>query len=179
MERILFSNDEETADVLEEKIAVLRYLASCYDDMCRTGLSLGFYNRLMKWHAGLASLKPYDKEAMEEFESDFYNAVKARNLYREDDCSDLVSMAEGILTKKCVEDLLESVRQRCKHMLKMDPVELTERYLAVIDDVEKRIDANSTVGICHEYWWLKAKYLGELGIEWHSPAVLNPECMFD
>lgn len=48
MEQILFSNTEESADVLCEKIAVLRYLAMCYDDMCRTGVSIKFHNKLIE-----------------------------------------------------------------------------------------------------------------------------------
>ena len=179
MEQILFSNTEESADVLCEKIAVLRYLAMCYDDMCRTGVSIKFHNKLIETHAKLSSLEAYSDEDMELFEEDFYNAVKARNLYNRDDCKDLGSMLKGILPKEKIDEILSSAIKRCSYLPKKDPVELTERYLSVIDAVEQKIDRNMTIGICHEYWALKARYLKELGINWSSPAVLNPSVMFD
>ena len=112
-------------------------------------------------------------------EEDFYNAVKARNLYNRDDCKDLGSMLKGILPKEKIDEILSSAIKRCSYLPKKDPVELTERYLSVIDAVEQKIDRNMTIGICHEYWALKARYLKELGINWSSPAVLNPSVMFD
>ena len=179
MERILFSNNEETTDVLGEKIAVLRYLSGCYDEMCRTGVSLKFHNKLIETHARLFSLEDYGDEDKELLEEDFYNAVKARNLYIRDDCPDLVSLMEGVLPKTKIEELSVSVIKRCGYLPKNDPVELTEEYLSVIDEVEEKIDRTMTTGICHEYWGLKALYLEEKGIVWRSPAVLNPGVMFD
>lgn len=179
MERILLSNGDETADVLYEKIAVLRYLARSYDEMCRTGVSLRFHYKLIETHARLSSLAAYEEEDMELLKEDFYNAVKARNLYHRDDCHDLVSMMEGVLPKETIEELYGSAIERCSFLPKNDPVELTERYLSVIDEVEEKIDKTMSTGICHEYWALKAGYLEELGINWSSPALLNPHVMFD
>lgn len=179
MERILLSNSEETADVLCEKIAVLRYLAICYDEMCRTGVSFKFYNKLIEAHAKLSFLEAYGDEDMELLEEDFYNAVKARNLYYRDDCHDLVTMLDGLLPKDKIDNLLDSAIKRCSYLPKNDPVELTDRYLSVIDGVEEKIEKTMTTGICHEYWALKARYLDELGIYWRSPALLNPNIMYD
>ena len=66
--------------------------------------------------------------------------------------------------------------------LKHDPVEMSETYLAVIDEIEARIEKNRTLrgmGSCHEIWALKQEYLAEKGIEWQSPVILNPRVMFD
>ncbi len=179
IEQILFSNSEETADVLYEKIAVLRYLAMCYDEMCRTGVAIKFHNKLIETHAKLSSSMSYGDEDMKLLEEDFYNAVKARNLYHRDGCQDLGSMLEGTLSKEKIDELSESAIKRCSFLPKNDPVELSEKYLSVIDDVEEKIEENMSIGICHEYWHLKAMYLEELGIKWSSPAVLNPDVMFD
>ena len=179
MEQILLSNSDGSADVLDEKIAVLRYLAACYDEMCRTGISLKFHNKLIETHAELSLQKDYEGEDMDLLEEDFYNAVKARNLYHADDCQDLISKIEGVLPKAKIDKLAGSAMRRCGFLPKNDPVELTERYLAVIDAVEEKIDRTMTTGICHEYWALKSMYLEELGIKWSSPAVLNPDIMFD
>ena len=69
-----------------------------------------------------------------------------------------------------------------RRSLKHDPVEMSEEYLAVIDEVEEKIDQNRTMrgmGSCHEIWGLKYEYLLEKGIHWKSPSVLNPRVMFD
>lgn len=65
MEQILFSNSEGSADVLDEKISVLMYLAACYDEMCRTGISLKFHNKLIETHAELSLQKDYEGEDMD------------------------------------------------------------------------------------------------------------------
>lgn len=179
MEKILFSNSGETVDVLDEKIVVLRYLATCYDEMCRTGLSVRFFNKLIETHVKLSSLRAYVGEDIEHLESDFYDAVKARNLYQADDCHDLIPMLEGILPKEKIDELSGSAMKRCVMLPKKDPAELSERYLSVMDAVEEKVEGNMSTGICHEYWALKAQYLEELGIVWRSPAVLNPDIMFD
>ena len=49
-------------------------------------------------------------------------------------------------------------------------------------DIEKLIDENMTyrgMGACHQYWMLKQRFLAERGINWKSPAALNPRVMFD
>ena len=59
---------------------------------------------------------------------------------------------------------------------------MSEEYLAVIDDVEEKIDKNRPLvgmGSCHEIWDLKYQYLLEKGIRWKSPQILNPRVMFD
>ena len=66
--------------------------------------------------------------------------------------------------------------------LKHDPVEMTEEYLAVIDEVDEKIEKNREYhgfGSCHHVWSLKTDYLAEKGIVWKSPVVLNPRVRFD
>ena len=69
--------------------------------------------------------------------------------------------------------------------LKRDPIESTAEYKAVIKDVEKELDRllkdkPKGMGFCHIYWYEKKKILKEkYGIEWKSPAVMNPGVMFD
>lgn len=68
--------------------------------------------------------------------------------------------------------------------LKYDPVEDTDGYLAVIDEVERRLykklkNQPRGMGFCFEYWSAKRDLLAEYGIEWRSPGVMNPRVMFD
>lgn len=69
--------------------------------------------------------------------------------------------------------------------LKHDPIEDTAPYKAVIKDVEKELDyllkdKPRCTGFCHIYWHEKKRILKEkYGIEWNSPAVMNPRVRFD
>ena len=69
--------------------------------------------------------------------------------------------------------------------LKYDPIEDTAVYKAVIKDVEKELDEllkdkPRGMGFCHIYWYEKKRILKEkYGINWKSPAVMNPRVMFD
>lgn len=68
--------------------------------------------------------------------------------------------------------------------LAYDPVEDSEAYLAVIDEVERRLyeelkDEPRHMGFCFRYWSAKRDLLKEYGIEWNSPSTMNPGVMFD
>ncbi len=70
-----------------------------------------------------------------------------------------------------------------KH-LKFDPVERTEQFEEVIQEVETECDAalDGTprgMGFCFTYWTEKRRILAEHGIEWRSPALMNPHVLFD
>ena len=65
-----------------------------------------------------------------------------------------------------------------------DPVEDSEAYLSVIDDVERRLYEELKgeprhMGFCFHYWSAKRDLLAEYGIEWRSPGMMNPRVMFD
>ena len=70
-------------------------------------------------------------------------------------------------------------------MRKTDPVEQTSEYKAIEKELESKIKAElkgvkRTRGYCHRYWSVKAEILkNDYGIEWQSPAVLNPRVKFD
>ena len=69
--------------------------------------------------------------------------------------------------------------------LKYDPVEKTPEYKAVIKYVEKELeellkDKPKGMGFCHIYWYEKKRILKDkYGIDWKSPALMNPHVRFD
>ena len=82
------------------------------------------------------------------------------------------------------EDCEYSLNRLENPTLKYDPVEDTDGYLAVIDEVECRLyeklkNQPRGMGFCFEYWSAKRDLLAEYGIEWRSPGVMNPRVMFD
>ena len=69
--------------------------------------------------------------------------------------------------------------------LRHDPIEDTAEYKAGIKKVEKELDEllkdkPKGMGFCHIYWYEKKRILKEkYGIEWKSPALMNPRVRFD
>ncbi|MBQ4585894.1 MAG: hypothetical protein IJA82_06770 [Clostridia bacterium] len=68
--------------------------------------------------------------------------------------------------------------------MNFDPVELTKEYLAIKDELEalvlKKVGKRRGLGYCHLYWATKKRILKEkYGIDWKSPAELNPGVLFD
>lgn len=84
-------------------------------------------------------------------------------------------------------DLSLPMEEYCKiyrRHLKFDPVERTQKYEAVIADVEKEVaqklrSTRRGMGFCFAYWSAKGEALAKRGIEWNSPALMNPGVMFD
>ena len=179
MAQIALAPRDHDIETLEEIIPTLCYLTECYDKMCRAGMSVKFYTLQLQAHTELMKLREYDIEDMEGFENCFYLAVKARNYYEPDDCSDLVAIVSGSLPDERIRELLLSAQENRRGFIKNDPVEKTEKYLAVIDKVEEKIEKTKQMDFCLEYWSLKARFLFEYGILWRSPAQLNPGVMFD
>ena len=82
------------------------------------------------------------------------------------------------------DDCEYSLQRVEKPMLNYDPIEDTDAYLAVIDEVERRLyeflkDEPRHMGFCFRYWAAKREFLAEYGIEWRSPGVMNPSVIFD
>ena len=40
-------------------------------------------------------------------------------------------------------------------------------------------DTPRSMGFCHAYWSRLSDALSDRGIDWRSPALMNPRCMFD
>ena len=69
-------------------------------------------------------------------------------------------------------------------VLKADPLEWTQQWEDVIDEVEKEAcmktaDEPRGMGFCHHYWSVKEHILWEKGINWRSPSAMNPRVLFD
>jgi hypothetical protein len=69
--------------------------------------------------------------------------------------------------------------------IKTDPVEQTEAYLAIEDELEEKIaeeleGIRRTRGYCFKVWEAKKSILKrDYGIDWKSPGELNPRIKFD
>ncbi len=101
-----------------------------------------------------------------------FRAIQSRNHYHDDDCPDLMKYAEEYM-----EDAFEEVFQSAlssRRVLRFDPVECSDAYLSVINDVEKILDEEKPARI----WDRKKELLDERGIHWRTPAEMNPNVRF-
>ena len=163
---------------LLDSATIMRYLAEAYDRLGRFAVSVHYYKRAIELAATLYTM--YGEE-MQDSSGMIYNALKARNYYVDDDCEDIREQALVFISTDIVDDVFDTVMNRRRN-LKHDPVEMTEEYLAVIDEVDEKIEKNREYrgfGSCHHVWSLKTDYLAEKGITWRSPVVLNPKVRFD
>ena len=163
---------------LLDSATIMRYLAEAYDRLGRFAVSVRYYKRSIELAVMLYTM--YGEE-MQDSSGMIYNALKARNYYVDDDSEDIREQALIFIPKDIVDDVFDTVMKRRRN-LKHDPVEMTEEYLAVIDEVDEKIEKNREYrgfGSCHHVWSLKTDYLAEKGITWRSPDVLNPRVRFD
>ena len=161
--------EEAESDTLTDIAAVCRFLGESYREMLRGTYAAEFFTA-----AFCATVKTGNAD-----EELFRDAVKARNRYVDDACEDLKQVAAAVMTQENIE---KAFAEASKRTLKRDPVEMTPQYLAVIDEVEKKVAENMTThgrGSCHERWSLTREYLEEKGIVWRSQGVMNPGWRFD
>ena len=173
--QLIHDNEEST---LVDSIAILRYVADRYDSLGRFAVSAKLYSQILGLALRLKRQYGVDTDGID---SIFYVALRARNFYVDDDCDDLMNIASELMNTGDAQRILNERKER-RRSLKHDPVEMTEEYLAVIDEVEERVEKNRTTyghGSCHEVWSLKKAYLSEHGIAWHTPVQLNPRVHFD
>lgn len=66
-----------------------------------------------------------------------------------------------------------------------DPVEQTQEYKEAMKNIDPILDkefpedAPPMMGTCHRYWARKKELLQKFGIEWKTPAEMNPLIRFD
>lgn len=78
----------------------------------------------------------------------------------------------------------DNIRFDLRGNIKHDPLEDTPKYKAIEKLVEleiklRLIGKHRGLGFCYKYWAVKHAVLARYGIEWHSPAEMNPYVMFD
>ena len=174
-EQLTEDNDEST---LVDSIAVLGYVADRYDSLGRFAVSSKFYNQILALALTLKQQYGTDTDGIDGY---LYAALQARNFYIDDDCDDLAGIATELMNADDAERIINERKER-RRSLKHDPVEMREEYLAVIDEIEEKVEKSRTTyghGSCFEVWSLKKSYLLEHDIEWQTPFELNPRVLFD
>lgn len=67
-------------------------------------------------------------------------------------------------------------------MTKYDPIEDTKEYKEAMKEIQPILDRTFPeiyIGTCHSIWFMKKRLLKKRGIEWKTPAEMNPGVLFD
>ncbi len=172
LQSIALSHIDDRDDA-EDTALIARFLAREYEKMGRLRLSMEWYKRLILLYA----ISPLGSIA--DMADDYYSALRAQNYYEPNPCEELCSAAKNFLPDD-VREKAESETLSKRAGLRRDPVELTDEYLAAIDEVEKAIDdMGGSVMHGFERDSLKQRLLKERGIEWQTLRRLNPKVRFD
>ena len=174
----LESEHEHDRDTVEDSIAVLRYLAENYENMGRTACALPLRKKVLELDAEFAA-RFGNSEAFVDETTEEASALKARNRYGRDECADLREIAAGLLPLDKQIQIEKNVFENYP-MLVRDSVELSEEYLAVIEEVERLLEEECGEN-AHplETAQAKARLLSERGVLWRSEMQLNPGVLFD
>ena len=94
-----------------------------------------------------------------------------------------------LLGRKCVACLPQRMKEEMglgevrDAFLKVDPVEHTDAFHAVFDEVmeatESRLEKEGDLHIPQQRWLIMTEEFALRGIAWRSPARMNPRVMFD
>ncbi len=112
--------------------------------------------------------------------------IEVRDYIRELDPSDDDNLADLAMLRDFIDPSI-SMEEYCdkyQKLLHFDPVERSKEWEDVIYSIEKKCDAALKdeprgMGFCFMYWPVKRNFLAEHGIEWKSPAEMNPRVIFD
>lgn len=161
---------------LSMKIEILEYLIENYQYMGRFVLTYRLHNILLK---DIIHMYNLEMASIDEISDLIYNAIKDRNYYIDDECLDIKEVVLTVLSENEFNTIFSKASKRS---LVHDKIEMTDEYLSVIDEVERKIDEQKILtgkSSCYEIWSLKKEFLLEYNIIWHTPKELNPRIMFD
>ena len=180
IETILAQHDD--LEDREDNLVLLEYLADKYGCMGRDCIAAKFWMQYVQIACALLGEAP-DEALEKELCIAVSEAAEARNGYYgvEDDCADLLALVTPVLG---AERAAERIKKGIGYVhLRVDPVEASEDYLAVIDAIEQQLDeelgTDQFMGKCYRIWSRKQELLEEFGIEWRSVHRLYPRIHFD
>ena len=136
-EQLAGDSDEST---YVDSIAVLGYIADRYDSLGRYAVSAKFYNQILTLALTLKQQYGTDTDGIDGY---LYAALQARNFYIDDDCDDLAVIATELMNADDAERIINERKER-RRSLKHDPVEMRDEYLAVIDEIEEKVEKSRT-----------------------------------
>lgn len=171
-------DDDADLDSLLFKYHVTCYIANCYVYLSRFILSAKFY-----LDAIFIALEIADKYQVKvgNIDNVISHCIRDRNRYKDDDCDDLKVVVNTLISEEAFNEMINRIKEK-RRSVKLDIVETSKQYLAVIDEIEEQLSLEFPEMNRYQlpqYWTLKKKLLLEKGIDWSSPQELNPNIRFN
>lgn len=178
-------NNEINHDELIKLTNILIYIAIKYDRMKRPGQSIRIYYNVLNCFSIL--FNKYKEKYMGN--SSLFNTnlnyiniirktIEARKSFYNWNLDEIVSICKTFLNEEEIEKYIY-LESKSIIITLNDPIEMTDEYLNIIDEVEPKINEeydklpNLGFGMIHFYWEIKKRILEEYGIKWRSPKELN------
>ena len=110
---------------------------------------------------------------------DYYHQLLGSSYYKENLTDHLLNVVDPGFSD---EEFLKAEKEYRKKVF--DPVQRTPKWEEVIYEVERECDEQLQGikpyrGFCHKRWGVKKEILAKYGIQWRSPAIMNPRIRFD
>lgn len=110
---------------------------------------------------------------------DYYHRLLGSAYYKDDLTYDLLNAVDPDYDD---EEFLQEYKQVHKEVF--DPVQRTPQWEEIIYDVEKECaelmkGTRRGRGYCRKLWKVKKEVLAKYGIDWKSPAIMNPNRKYD
>jgi tetratricopeptide (TPR) repeat protein len=174
------------ADENEPPEAVIRaysFMGEEYVNLRHFGFARECYLKALDFYPKCSKDIFEDEEMTEIFEEGCANLLK---IYGKMGSYETADRIYGLI-RDALPEKAESIHKQAmkKQHILYDTVEYTDEYLAILPELEAKIEAElrdvrRRHGFCFQYWHAKEEILErDYGIEWSSPSVLNPGVMFD
>ena len=175
---------------LESCRGALRFMKDYMTDtetLCDTCLAFAqsyayarFYPEAVSYYelvANFSEEKPTVKEALKQCY--FYQELFGKKIISDE------TVFEDKLSSDEIDEVVSLAKEEAKEQILNDPVENTDEFLLIRFDVEAKVDEairmskNNSMPFCQLYWTEKQRILNdEFGIQWQTPAQMNPNIRF-
>jgi tetratricopeptide (TPR) repeat protein len=163
------------------RITAWLFIADAYYSLGHYLFALKYYGKALERLEQCGGSIADDEDLCDTLYDSFTNML---DIYKKMDKKKAAKKLLSII-KKVMPSSLDAIKKVRRSHLKCDPVEYTEAYMAILPELEAKIDAElggvtKGLGFCFSYWYKKGEILKrDYGIEWDSPGVLNPHVRFD
>ena len=138
IKEIIEKETNEDKDSLLFKYQTYLYLGEQYYSLGRFTISADSNKKALLTAVILFNKYQYKSDIIGDL---FFRLLRDRNHYVDDDCKDILKILKEapLIEEECINEIYQK-RMNRRRNLKSDPVEMSEEYLNVIDEVEEKIE---------------------------------------
>lgn len=170
---------EPIEDIPQFKLDGYSYMGKAMFEDNRASDALRLYRKSYEY---LSRVENIDVDQVEGLVESIVRCYKYLSRTSESYLPELREMFKNYLSSERIDKIAEESHAS---FLKHDPIEDTPAYLSIKEELETALyekfeGQDYYMGLCHQIWSAKRDLLlSKYGIEWRSPALMNPRVMFD